>query len=191
MAIRSFIAIEIPEAVKRSIREVIESLKGSGADVKWVSGDIVHLTLKFLGDTDEALIKDIIEALNKKVSPYKPFCIKISGAGYFPKGRHPRVVWVGVEESARLQELFSDVEREMLKFGYPAEDRRFSPHLTMGRVRSQRKTADLIRKVGEYAGTVLGEVEVRGITLIKSELKPAGAEYTSLAEIPFSGRNNV
>ena len=95
MALRCFIAIEIPEAIKRAIVSSIDGLKKSGADVKWVSPENIHITLQFLGETEEAHIPLIKEALDKILLPYSPFYIKIAGVGCFPDTRRPRVIWVG------------------------------------------------------------------------------------------------
>ncbi len=185
---RCFIAVTIPEPVKKAIGEVADVLRKSGADVKWVAAENIHITLKFLGSTDEEIIEDIKDALAARVSSYRPFYIRISGAGYFPPGRRPRVVWIGLGDSGVLEDLQRDVEGEMTRFGYPGEDRPFSPHLTIGRVRSDKRMTELLKRLDEFREKDFAEIEIKGITLMKSELKPAGAEYFSLAEIPFGGR---
>lgn len=190
MDLRCFISIEIPDAVKNSIENVIDSLRKSGADVKWVSNKNIHITLKFLGSTDESLIDAIREALAKKISAYSPFSLALSGTGYFPSGRHPRVIWIGIEDPGVLADLQKDIDKEMMRFGYPEEIRPFSPHLTIGRVRSDKRMTEMLKRIDEFRTAGFGELEIKGITLMKSELKPAGAQYYSLAEIPFGGRNN-
>ena len=190
MALRCFIAVRLPGPVKKAIGEMIEDLKKSGADVKWVPYENIHLTLKFLGSTEESLVEDIKEALSKKLSSYSPFYIKISGAGCFPDERRPRVVWVGSGDAAQITDLQADVESELRKLGFPSEERKFSPHLTIGRVRSQKKITEMLKRLEEYRSSSFDDLEVKGVTLMKSELKPAGAEYYPLAEIPFGGRND-
>ena len=189
MALRCFIAVTLPGPLKRAVGEVIIKLKESGADIRWVPYENLHFTLKFLGATDEELIDEIKGALNKKLSHYAPFYIKIGGVGYFPGGRNPRVIWIGIEEQGSLAEVYGDVEEVMLKFGYPREGRPFSPHLTIGRVRSPRRVAEAIKRLEEFRTIAFDGFEVKGVTLMKSELKPGGAEYSSLAEIPLEGRN--
>ncbi|MEJ2682812.1 MAG: RNA 2',3'-cyclic phosphodiesterase [Candidatus Sulfobium sp.] len=191
MALRCFIAVEIPEPLKQQMAETADGLKRFGADVRWVPAGNVHLTLKFLGATEEALVARISDALSQRLSSYSPFYIKITGVGCFPDMRRPRVIWAGIEESKELMDLAMDVESEMVKLGYAAEDRAFSPHLTIGRVRSWRGIPEMMKSIQGLGTVSLGSMEIRMVTLMKSELRPAGAEYSSLAEIPFGGRKDV
>jgi 2'-5' RNA ligase len=191
MLLRCFIAIEIPESIKKSIAEIIDSLKESGPDVKWVSDQNIHITLQFLGETKESLIPDIKEALHKILATYSPFYIKIAGVGCFPSGRRPRVIWVGMEEPQTLINLYKDINEEMAKFGYQKDERGFTPHVTIGRVKPNRNTGELLRRLDEIRAIRFSDFEVQGIRLMKSELKPSGAIYHSLAEIPFGRRSNV
>ncbi|MBI5631931.1 MAG: RNA 2',3'-cyclic phosphodiesterase [Nitrospirae bacterium] len=192
MIIRSFIAIKLPEGIKRSITDLITRLKTLGTDVTWVSAEKIHLTLKFLGNTDDSLLPKIKESMSKKLSHYNAFYIKIVGVGCFPSERRPRVLWVGIENSDALKDMQKDIDSGVSEFGFALEDRPFSPHLTIGRVRSQRGIAELLRRFAEFRTTDFGIVEATSIYIMKSELKPAGAEHTSIAEIPIGrGRNDV
>jgi RNA 2',3'-cyclic 3'-phosphodiesterase len=192
MDIRCFIAINLPEAVKKSVGGVIDELRKTGADVKWVPPGNVHLTLKFLGSTDEALVPKIKESLTKKLSHYKAFYIKIAGVGCFPSEKRPRVIWIGMEDSEVLHSIQKDIDAEIMHFGFAPEDRPFSPHLTIGRVRSPKRVPDLMKRLAEFREVYFGAIEVTYIHVMKSELRPAGAEYSSLVEIPLgTGRNDV
>lgn len=191
MALRCFIAVGIPGAVKEQLTGVMGRLKKSGADVRWVPIENVHLTLKFLGATEEDIIADITDALYNRLSSYCPFCIRIDGVGCFPDTRRPRVIWAGIVGSRELEGLAEDVDSEMVKLGYAAEDRAFSPHLTMGRVRSRKGIPDMMRILEGLQRVSIGNMEIVKVALMKSELSPAGAVYSSLAEIPFGGRNDV
>lgn len=117
---------------------------------------------------------------------YSPFSLKIKGTGYFPpKSKAPRVIWVGIEEEGILGQLQFQVEEEMEKLGFPKEQRKFHPHLTLGRVKTfsnLRGTLDLLEK---YKDKTLGEMEVKKMTLFRSVLKPTGAEYSALSEFEF------
>ena len=191
MVFRCFIAIEIPETIRKSVGDIIEILKKSGSDVKWVKPENIHITIQFLGETEESLIAAIKESLEKILAPHHPFYIKITDAGCFPDGRRPRIIWVGMEESQNLIRLYKDVANGMTRFGYQKEERAFTPHITIGRVKSQRNMGELLKRLDEFKGRSIAEFEVQKITLMKSELKPSGAKYYSLAEIPFGRRNNV
>jgi 2'-5' RNA ligase len=191
MALRCFIAVEIPGPLKEVMARTTEGLKKWGADVRWVPVENVHLTLKFLGETEESMVVRICDALSERLSSYSPFCINISGVGCFPDIRRPRVIWVGIEESAELKELAGEVESVLADLGYPADDRAFSPHLTIGRVRSTRGIRGMMKDLEKLAAYSFGGMEIKRVSLMKSELRPAGAEYGSLAEIHFGGRSNV
>jgi len=191
MLLRCFIAIEIPETIKKSVADTIDSLKKSGSDVKWVSEENIHITLQFLGETEESLIPDIKGALDKILAPYSSFYIRITDVGCFPSGKRPRVIWVGMEESKSLINLYEDISNEMVKFGYKKEERGFTPHVTIGRVKSNRNMGELLSRLEEFKVADFPDFEVRNIKLMKSELKPSGAKYYTLAEIPFGRRSNV
>lgn len=191
MALRCFIAVAIPAPLKQVLAEAAEGLKEFRADVRWVPMKNVHLTLKFLGATEESLVPRISRVLSERLSSYSPFYIKITGVGCFPDMIRPRVIWVGIEESEKLKDLASDVETEMVKIGYESEDRDFSPHLTIGRVRSRKGIPDMVKSLGKLGAASFGSMEIEKVALMKSELRPAGAEYSSLAEIPFGGRRDV
>jgi len=192
MTIRSFISIELPEGIRRSIADLIAELRKTGAGVAWVPAEKVHLTLKFLGNTDASMIPAMKEQFSKKLSHYNVFCIKIVGVGCFPSERRPRVLWVGVENSDDLRRIRKDLDTEVAGFGFASENRPFSPHLTIGRVRSQKGIAEMLKRISEFRTADFGVVEVKGIHIMKSELKPAGAEHTSIAELPIgTGRKDV
>jgi 2'-5' RNA ligase len=192
MTIRSFISINLPDNIRKSIDDLIAELRKAGADVTWVPAVKIHLTLKFLGNTDDSLIPKIKERISKKLSHYRAFYIKIVGVGCFPSEKRPRVLWIGMENSVLLKSIQKDLDAEVADFGFAPDDRPFSPHLTIGRVRSQKGIAEMIRRFAEFRTADFGLVEVKSIHIMKSELKPAGAEYTSIAEIPIgTGRNDV
>ncbi len=190
MALRCFIAVSLPGPLKRAIGDVIGKLRESGADIKWVPDENLHLTLKFLGETETERVDEIKNMLRKKLSHYAPFYIRIGGVGHFPGGKNPRVIWVGIEEPGMLEDIYRDVENAMEKLGYPREERPFSPHLTIGRVRSPKRVAEAIKRLEEFRSMSFDEFVVKEVTLMKSELKPGGAEYSGLAEISLEGKND-
>lgn len=191
MDLRCFIAVEIPLSVTESIARVTDDLKKTGGDVRWVRPDNIHLTIKFLGQTDESIVPAIKNALLEKLVPYQPFYITIAGAGYFPDNRRPRIIWIGIEPEEQLPGLLRDVEETMFSLGFPREKKPFSGHLTIGRVRSPRRIFETVAVLDTFTGHCFGSVEVNKIDLMSSILKPAGAEYSTLAEIPFGRRKDV
>jgi 2'-5' RNA ligase len=190
MYLRCFIAIGITEQIKKEIRELIDILINYNVDIKWVVPENVHLTLKFLGKTPDILLPKIRESLLKTVASYEPFYIKICRTGVFPNRKYPRVIWIGVEDSEMLVKLKRDIENSMEFLGYQKEDKEFKPHLTLGRVRSQEGIVHIVNELDYFKGKDFGIIYIDRIKFMKSELKPKGAEYSCLHEIPFGPFNS-
>ncbi len=193
-AIRAFIAIELPAAILAEVGNVEDRLRPAVPSdcIRWVKADSIHLTLKFLGQVPSDQLALIESALRTAVAPYAPFTLEVSGAGCFPNIHRPRVVWVGVNDPAhKLHPLQRAVENAIAPLGYPTEMRDFTPHLTLGRLARDVRQVDQ-KKIGEVVEAArvgsLGRWEVKQVALIKSDLKPTGAEYTILADAPLSGR---
>jgi len=182
--IRTFIAIEIPEEIRNKIGELQNNLKGIGGRISWTKPGNIHLTLKFLGDTDEEIVDEIATELHHAVKDMAKFKVTIKGTGTFPNFKHPRVIWVsGESEGDQLQKLAAQIEQCMEKFGFKKENRRFSAHLTLGRVKDARGIQPVMNKLIKYESFNAGSFIVKEFFLIKSELHPAGAIYTSLKNI--------
>jgi RNA 2',3'-cyclic 3'-phosphodiesterase len=185
--VRAFIAIDLPEDVRRRLRRQIDVLQDGfdGVSVRWVRPEAIHLTLRFLGETRVERVADLGKGLKGLTSEHTTFSIKVGGLGCFPNIRRPRVVWVGVQDdSGTLKRLQSQVEAMCRGFDFPAEQRGFSPHLTLGRVRRGAEAdagAELARFVGTQEGESLGSAQVDEVILFQSELKPEGAVYRRLA----------
>jgi 2'-5' RNA ligase len=136
--IRSFIAIELPEALKRELTELEAILKARSLPVvRWVDPYGIHLTLKFLGDVPEEKIEEIMMAMEESAVGIAPFQLEVRDVGAFPNLNRVQVVWVGVKgELNKLAQLQQQVEANMEQLGFPREGRAFSPHLTLGRLRN-------------------------------------------------------
>jgi 2'-5' RNA ligase len=186
--IRAFIAVPLPGSLLERLAALQRKLERQVPDrsVRWVRVEGIHLTLKFLGDTPTEKLPDIKQALAAVARHVLSCSSTVGELGCFPNLRRPRVVWVGVQEpTGRLAALQDAVEEVMTPFGYPPEGRGFTPHLTLGRVHRRASRSD-VTQVGEVvANTTVGalaEVSVGRFALIRSVLKPTGAEYTELAE---------
>ncbi|MEM2902589.1 MAG: RNA 2',3'-cyclic phosphodiesterase [Candidatus Bathyarchaeia archaeon] len=178
--VRSFIAIDltVEDAVKR-IAEAQAALKACGADLKLVEPENLHFTLKFLGELSSKEVEDVKEALGEVV--FKPFKITLENVGFFPNANYIRVVWVGVSEGVEaLQKVAAEVERRIVEKGFPRDERGFSPHLTIARVKPSRAREGLLRTVEAWRGRVFGSQEVWEVKLKKSDLTPSGPVYTDL-----------
>lgn len=187
--IRTFIAIELDESIKDELTKLQERLKGETprGSVRWVRSGGIHLTLKFLGDVPADQVEKITTALQRSCQGVSPFSLSCGGLGCFPNPRRPRVVWVGIqEETGTLVQLKKAIEENVAPLGYPTEKRKFSPHLTLGRVQRRASSGDR-GQLGELVEAseigILGQMEVRSVSLIRSDLRPSGAVYTRLAEV--------
>jgi len=191
--VRAFIAIELDHTILQMLDKLQAELKrqASSKAVRWVDSSGIHLTLKFLGDAPIVQLDGLIAGLQRACHGFEPFTIACVGLGCFPSPSRPRVIWVGVDEPRGiLAELQRAVEREIAPLGYLVEDRAFSPHLTLGRVRREASRDDL-RRLGELLAAQrvgkLAQMEVRAVSLIRSDLRPTGAVYTRLYEAGLKG----
>lgn len=187
MDLRCFIAIELPPELKDTIHGLTGGLRASGARVKWVPAENLHLTLKFLGNTPEETVPDIRDRLAGVSALHPAFTLEFRGAGAFPDLRWPRVVWAGVLDSDALLGLQRDVEEAMGELGFAPEGKAYSPHLTLGRVKSPGGLAGLRGELAALGDTVFGSVRVGEVSLMKSELGPSGARHERLFGVALSG----
>lgn len=189
---RTFIAIELSKETKDWIAHLQGQLKNSGADVKWVEPENIHLTLKFLGEIDNKQLSNIIKVLQDSNQNRNSFYIRLSSLGAFPKINFPRVIWIGIDKGeAESKQIATDLEEELAKIGIPKEEKRpFSCHITLGRLRSVLNRDRLIKDLDNLANNFTPpapgtEFLVTKITLFKSTLTPRGPIYEILKEIPL------
>lgn len=195
--IRAFIAIELPEELKQQIAALQENLKRSGADVKWVEPRNLHLTLKFLGNIEEAQVAPLTEALRSSRLLPPPFSLTFEGIGAFPKTTSPRVIWVGLTKGCKeLERLVEAVETVCEEARFPKEERPFKAHLTIGRLPARRtarqagirwrdRLALLIKRIQVAEFRSSSSARIDRLILFQSTLSPQGPTYTPLAEIPM------
>lgn len=180
--IRSFIAIDISEDVRRALDSFIGELKPEGSNVRWVRIEGIHLTLKFLGNIPHSMTGEIEQAMSRAAKGTGTFEVQVKGAGAFPNLKKPRVYWVGIDEpSGKLADLAKRIEDELKALGFETENRAFKPHLTLGRVKFGGKAGRLAEIVGGARDRSFGSFEAKELVLFKSDLKPGGAVYSKLA----------
>ena len=183
--VRTFIAVDLPTEVKSQIGEILSPLKPLSRSIRWVRAAGLHLTLKFLGEIPEEQLPDLVTALEEVLFGRAAFDFRLSGLGGFPNLRRPRVLWIGVPEGDEpLRELAGAVEKALIPCGYPPEKRPFSPHLTIGRVRSPRGIEPVLDRL-PAVDFDSGPVTAGAVKVMKSQLKPTGAEYSALKIIPL------
>ena len=179
---RTFIAVEIPGEIRRSLGEYTTMLRGMVPHVKWVSSENMHLTIKFLGEVNENRIGEITEFSELALKGFSPFTVEFSHLGFFPNSRTPRVIWIGTSGAVdKLLELYQDMEESLEKIGFDREAKTFSPHLTIGRAKHLARIT-VPSGIPEFEEV---SFEVKGISLIKSTLTPQGPVYEQLVDMPF------
>lgn len=158
--------------------------------VSWVRPESIHLTLKFLGEIDDAKVRAVAAELKKAPSGIGPFKVELEGVGCFPNGRAPRVVWAGIRQNAELARLQKSVEERLSSIGFEPEDRPFTPHLTLCRIKSAADGRTLGKLISEAVPEAKAAFTVSSFAFIKSVLKPSGAEYTPIQEFALTAQNN-
>lgn len=184
---RTFIALELSKEVREELSRIEEELKKTGADIKWVTPENIHLTIKFLGNVEETKIAGIKKVLDNISSGEKPFQITLSPAlGVFPNLNYPRVLWAGIDKgSSEAEKIAGLLEHKLEKINFLGEKRPFSAHLTVGRVKSGRNKEGLKEKISSIR-VQPKSCAINNITLFQSSLTPKGARYTPLHVARFS-----
>lgn len=181
--IRTFIAVRLPAATRRRLAELEERLVHAGTNVKWVSEENLHITLRFLGYVERERMKAIYEAVEDAVVCVRAFDITLSGVGAFPKPSRPNVVWAGVTSGRdELGALAERVEEALARIGFAPEPRKFSAHVTLGRVKSATGSDDLREAIEGLRHEPVDSVKVTDVAVMKSELYRAGPVYSALKE---------
>jgi 2'-5' RNA ligase len=189
--VRTFVAIELDNQFMQALTTIQASLQQGEAKRagRWVRPEGIHLTLKFLGDVPSDKLEHIYQAISHACAASAPFSLTLETPGCFPNLRRPRVIWVGVREaSGELAALQQAVERELGRLGYRPEERGFTPHLTLARVREEAKRGEieaLSRLIAEAQTRDATEADrpvmrVETVSVMKSDLQPSGAVYTEM-----------
>lgn len=182
MSVRSFLAIDIPEGVRSNLAGVIHDLKNYDEDVSWTDPTKFHITVRFFGDIEEdLLLGEVSDTIAVSISQAKPTLLECSGVGVFPNWKYPRVIWAGfVGDTDPVIRLHDDIDDALLGFSLQLDERAFRLHLTIGRCKSTKKKASLVKRVENLGVVSFGDVPINELTLYRSELTSAGAVYTAL-----------
>jgi RNA 2',3'-cyclic 3'-phosphodiesterase len=187
--LRAFIAVELPLEIRQAVCTATSKLqKEIGALVRWVPMENMHLTLKFLGDVSPANVELISQMLHAETDLFNCFDLRLSGLGSFPSLKRPRVLYIGIQAPAALESLQRGIDSASRRLGYESEERGFSPHLTIGRVKQNASATEqqIIRRALEMTKIdSLGTARVDSVELFKSDLKPTGSVYTQLYSAPL------
>jgi 2'-5' RNA ligase len=185
--VRLFVAVNLPASERRAAHAATAPLRHGDLPVKWVAEDALHITLKFLGEVDEARAAAVGAALVPAVAPAKPFELALGGFGVFPDEQRPRVFWLGIERHPALELLANDVERALAPLGFEAELRPFQPHLTIGRARKDARPP-AFRGLAALAADVAWEtvIRVEHVDLMASTLGRTGPTYRIVQRAPLA-----
>ena len=185
--IRAFLALDLPDSYRAGLTAVQDYLKKSGADVRWTSVGSIHLTLKFFGDISEDQVETLTAAASAITGATPAFTLGVQGVGTFPSPKSPRVIWLGLSgQTDILASLVQDLEQSFAPLGFPPEKRKFTPHLTLGRVRSSQGREDLCRFLQTVPLPDFPEFQVEHLVLYRSTLRPQGALYTPSQRSPWA-----
>lgn len=181
--LRTFLAIDLGKAIRDRCLTLQETLARGGAEVKWVGEANLHLTLLFLGEVEDRTLPALCQSVADCCVLHRPFGLSVESVGCFPNPRRPRVVWVGVGAgSAEVCALHDALEAPLLELGcYRREERAYTPHITLGRVKGERATADLAAALARQAKWRGGQTDVTEVRVLSSELTPQGPIYTVLS----------
>jgi 2'-5' RNA ligase len=187
MAIRSFIALDTPLAIREQMADLQSKLREAGADVRWEPMEKFHATIKFLGNVDENSLPKIITTIGHALKEFHPFTLAYTRLGCFPRVHQPRVIWIGCQDiDGTLQKIKETLDNVLVPFGFEREDRAFHPHVTLGRVRSMKNIRLLIPKL-ETLTFDSPSIVCNAINLMKSILKPQGSEYVVIHTFELGG----
>jgi 2'-5' RNA ligase len=180
--IRTFIAVDLDKAVRNRTIALQEVLVKTGMEVKWVEPENLHVSLVFLGEVEDRKVVNVCRIVEEVAQKHPCFLMSVATVGCFPNPRRPRVLWVGIGEGAQpLCAIHDELEKPLSKLGYRREERKYSPHITLGRVKSDRPTEKLASELAQHAGWKGGEFQVNEVLVMGSKLTPTGPEYTILS----------
>lgn len=187
--LRVFIAIELPEKLQMELSDFVQTIKDPQDKITWVPPNNIHITLKFLGDVPIGDIGPIKEAISNVAENYSPFEATIKGTGVFPDQRNPRVIWIGMDTGKeKIKNIYIDLEDKLVSIRIPREERSFTPHITLGRIKYIKDMRKFSEVLSNHKEDVFGNFMVDSISLIKSTLTPNGSVYEVLYRTPIGVR---
>lgn len=180
---RLFISFDIPGEIQNRIIDLRDQLYQS-RQVKWEKKEKLHITAKFLGDTEESLIPDILSRLEEVIKKYSKIKAEFFRFGLFYKMNRPKILWLGLKENEKLTKLFRDIEDKLADLGFEKEKRKFKPHLTILRIKGNED----FKKIKEMTSVEFEPIifDIQNVSLIKSELKPGGSVYSTIKSFELS-----
>ena len=194
---RTFVALDLDPAIRQRIEDFVEGIRSTAPDVRWISSESLHVTLKFIGEKPEAAVKQIETSLRSIHA--RPFQLRFSGTGFFPTPRAARVFWIGIHADEALGQLARTINESLAKIGIAKEERTFSPHLTLARTRGgsgapglfkgdkpNRQFAKLQESLAAHPAPDFGTMTARDFFLYRSQLSSQGSRYSKIAKFELN-----
>jgi 2'-5' RNA ligase len=187
MPLRTFLALDLDEVIRRHLVRTQQELDRAGAVVRWTGLEQLHVTVKFLGDVPDADLPAVCEMAREMAAGVEAFDFQVTGLTSSPPTGHMRMVWVGIEDpTGRMAELNARLEEAAEILGFKREIRRFHPHLTLGRVKSGQRVPELRHAVAAVAETSFGTQGADELVVYSSSLTPEGPIYAAMARVPLA-----
>jgi len=188
--VRTFVAVEISADLRKRVQRFLEELREGISGVTWVAPQNLHVTLKFLGDVEEARIDEVCRTVAEAVASCAPFDLQVRGVGAFPRIERPQTLWLGLAAGReQLVELYRPVNRLLHQLGFPREERQFAPHLTIGRIRDRSaEGAQLAARLRQHADRDFGSCRIDEAAIFSSVLGRGGPTYEALGHAPLAAR---
>jgi len=181
--IRTFIALDLGKPIRDKLVALQEELGRAGTEVKWVEPDNLHVTLLFLGEVDDREVPAVCQVVGQGAETQAAFPLTVSGVGCFPNPRRPRTIWAGIGQGTQEVVAVHDaLETPLLELGcYRREERQYTPHVTLGRTRSERPMDKLAQAIAKHQGWQGGDTVIREVQVMSSQLTPQGPIYTVMS----------
>lgn len=187
MPTRTFLALDLDEPIRRHLRRTQQELDAAGAVVRWTAADQLHVTLKFLGDVADADLPGVCEMARQVAGAVEAFDFEVTGVTSAPPAGHMRMVWVDITDpTGRMADLNDALEEAAAAMGFKRENRRFHPHLTLGRVKSAQRVPELRRAIAAVADTAYGSQGADELVVYASQLTDQGPVYAALARVALA-----
>lgn len=182
---RTFVAIKIP--ISKKTKELLNEFKIILKDerIRWVEDNNIHITICFLGDTEESKINEIIDMISKALKGVKSFDISCVGLGVFRSVFNPKALWIGIERSNKLENIYRAIEKVMSLLGFVSEHREFKAHITIGRAKIIKDKDRLRKLLDTYKEIEIQQLKISEVCFYESKLTPQGSIYEILAKIPL------
>jgi 2'-5' RNA ligase len=188
---RTFVGVSLNDPLRQQLAAIQQTLARTGARVHWTQPDALHITVLFLGDLDDQELVKVCQDVDRQTPRFPRFSVAIHGLSGFPTPRRPKILWAGIADgAAELVQMYQHFEQQFVKsIGYRPEERSYSPHVTLGRIKADEAAQQIARELPRYSDHRFGDMPVSEIHVFRSDLRRDGPQYTILARGQLSAQN--